>query len=148
MSNVWRITGGTLQYSSGGEFQTPSASEIFSAIASSNATNSSWMEEIATSFPALRFSKISSQVHGHFWFENEKINFELLTKRRGQNVTVAFDSTIADHYVFDNTWFYLSNITPELQRCLSKWSSPATTTISVGQYVNLLKQFQANNLII
>lgn len=147
MSNVWRIANGILQYSSGGEFQTPSASEIFSAIASSNATNANWMEEIAASFPTLRFSKISSQVHGHFWFENEKINFELLTKRRGQNVTVVFDSIIADHYVFDNTWFYLSNITPELQDCLNKWTSPTVTTISVGQYVNLLKQFQTNNLI-
>ena len=144
MSNIWRIFDGVLQYSSNGQFKTPSATEIFSLFSSDGAD---WMAEMSAAFPQIRFSKISSKVYGHFWFENEKINFELLTKRRGQSITISFANGLSDHYVYDNTWFYLSNITPELQDCLSKWTSQASSVISVGQYVNLLKQFQSNNLL-
>lgn len=144
MSNIWRIFDSVLQYSSNGQFQIPSAAEIFSSFSSEGAN---WMEEISAALPQIRFSKISNKVYGHFWFENEKINFELLTKRRGQSISIPFANGLADHYIHDNTWFYLSNITAELRDCLSQWTSPATSKISVGQYVNLLKQFQTGNLI-
>lgn len=147
MSNTWRISDGILQYASGEQFQTPSAVELFSALSSSSGTNPTWADEISAAFPSIRFSKISSQVHGRFWFENEKVHFELLTKRRGKSISISFPNGFADHYVYDNTWFYLSNVTPALQECLYKWTSPTSSVISVGQYVNLLKQFQSTNLI-
>ena len=132
------------QVSDDGTTSIPSANEIFISLSEDH---SDLRNTLLVTFPELRFSKISSQVHGHFWFENEKIHFELQTKRRGKSVPISFPNGFADHYVYDNTWFYLSNITPQLQECLSKWTSRTTSVVSVGQYVNLLKQFQAGNLI-
>lgn len=147
MSNNWIIAENVLQFTTDEECITPSAEAIFSAYSSTEAGNSNWPSEIAAAFPLLRLSKISSQVYGHFWFEEDHINFELVARRRGINISIIPSKGIPDHYVYNNTWFYISNITQELRSCISKWTTPGTSVITVGQYVNLLREFQANQLI-
>lgn len=148
MSNTWIISENVLRYvNNSGTYITPSAEDIFSSFAFSNVTTSQWQAEIAESFPSLRFSKISSQVQAHFWFAQDHINFELVTRRRGINISILPTADLPDHYIHNNTWFYISNITQELQNCIIKWTTPGTTVITVGQYVNLLKEFQTNQLI-
>lgn len=143
--NTWAIENNFIVQNSGdGKHTIPSANSIFASLSENH---SEMREALLTLSPDLRFSKISSPVYGRFWFEDGKIHFELLTKRRGKIISLSFPYGYADHFVHDNTWFYLSNITPELQDCLSKWTSKASSVISVGQYVNLLKQFQAGTLI-
>ena len=95
----------------------------------------------------MRFSKISSKLQAHFWFAEDHINVEFITRRRGVNISILPSADFPDHYVHNNTWFYLSNITQELKTCVTKWTTPGTTVITVGQYVNLLKEFQTNQLI-
>ena len=143
--STWALENNFIVQNSGeGKHTIPSANSIFTSLSENH---SEIKEALLTQYPDLRFSKISSPVYGRFWFEDGKIHFELLTKRRGKIISLSFPYGYADHFVHDNTWFYLSNITPELQDCLSKWTSQASSVISVGQYVNLLKQFQSGNLI-
>lgn len=148
MSNTWIISGNVLRYTINGDaYITPSAEDIFSSIALSNANTSHWSAEITEAFPSLRFSKISSKLQAHFWFAEDHINVEFITRRRGVNISILPSADFPDHYVHNNTWFYLSNITQELKTCVTKWTTPGTTVITVGQYVNLLKEFQTNQLI-
>lgn len=148
MSNTWIISGNVLRYTINGDaYITPSAEDIFSSIALSNANTSHWSAEITEAFPSLRFSKISSKLQAHFWFAEDHINVEFITRRRGVNISILPSADFPDHYVHNNTWFYLSNITQELKTCITKWTTPGTTVITVGQYVNLLKEFQTNQLI-
>ena len=148
MSNTWIISGNVLRYTINGDaYITPSAEDIFSSIALSNANTSHWSAEITKAFPSLRFSKISSKLQAHFWFAEDHINVEFITRRRGVNISILPSADFPDHYVHNNTWFYLSNITQELKTCVTKWTTPGTTVITVGQYVNLLKEFQTNQLI-
>lgn len=148
MSNTWIISGNVLRYTINGDaYITPSAEDIFSSIALSNANTSHWSAEIKEAFPSLRFSKISSKLQAHFWFAEDHINVEFITRRRGVNISILPSADFPDHYVHNNTWFYLSNITQELKTCVTKWTTPGTTVITVGQYVNLLKEFQTNQLI-
>lgn len=148
MSNTWIISGNVLRYTINGDtYITPSAEEIFSSIASSNANTAHWSAEIAEAFPSLRFSKISSKIHAHFWFAQDHINVEFITRRQGSNISILPSADFPDHRVHNNTWFYISNITQELKSCIAKWTVPGTTVITVGQYVNLLKEFQTNQLI-
>ena len=148
MSNTWIISENVLRYTINGDaYITPSAEDIFSSIALSNANTSHWSAEITKAFPSLRFSKISSKLQAHFWFAEDHINVEFITRRRGVNISILPSADFPDHYVHNNTWFYLSNITQELKTCVTKWTTPGTTVITVGQYVNLLKEFQTNQLI-
>ena len=148
MSNTWIISGNVLRYTINGDaYITPSAEDIFSSIALTNANTSHWSAEITEAFPSLRFSKISSKLQAHFWFAEDHINVEFITRRRGVNISILPSADFPDHYVHNNTWFYLSNITQELKTCVTKWTTPGTTVITVGQYVNLLKEFQTNQLI-
>ena len=148
MSNTWIISGNVLRYTINGDtYITPSAEDIFSSIVSSNSNTSHWSAEITEAFPSLRFSKISSKLQAHFWFAEDHINVEFITRRRGINISILPSADFPDHYVHNNTWFYLSNITKELKTCITKWTTPGTSVITVGQYVNLLKEFQTNQLI-
>lgn len=148
MSNTWIISENVLRYTINGDtYIAPSAEDIFSSIALSNASTAHWSAEIAEAFPSLRFSRISSKLHAHFWFAEDHINIEFITRRRGINISILPSAGFPDHYVHNNTWFYLSNITQELKTCITKWTTPGTTVITVGQYVNLLKEFHANQLI-
>lgn len=148
MSNTWIISGNVLRYTINGDTCiTPSAEDIFSSIALSNSNTSHWSAEITEAFPSLRFSKISSKLQAHFWFAEDHVNVEFITRRRGINISILPSADFPDHYVHNNTWFYLSNITQELKTCITKWTTPGTAVITVGQYVNLLKEFQTNQLI-
>lgn len=147
MSINWKVLNGILTRVVNDESLVPDASEIFSAVSGTDNKTSSWMLEIARDLPELRISKISNQVHAHFWFADNHINFELVVRRRGTNISILPSAELPDHHIFNSTWFYLSNITQELRNCIGKWTTSGTSLITVGQYVNLLKEFQSSQLI-
>ena len=147
MSKKWEILNGTLSRVVDGKAVVPAAEDIFAAISGKDSKTSSWMGEILADIPELRISKISSEVQARFWFFEGHINFELVTRRRGRNIVIETSGGLADHYVSNNTWFYLSNITQELRDCITRWTTAGTSVITVGQYINLLKEFQISQLV-
>lgn len=111
MSNTWIISGNVLRYTINGDtYIAPSAEDIFSSIASSNSNTSHWSAENTEAFPSLRFSKISSKIHAHFWFAQDHINVEFITRRQGSNISILPSADFPDHRVHNNTWFYISNL--------------------------------------
>lgn len=147
MSRKWKILNNVLTFFMDDAMLIPTASEIFSAVSGTDVKTVTWLKEIATDLPGLRISKISSQVHAHFWFSEDHINFELIARRRGTGISILPSSDLPDHCVNNNTWFYISNITQELRNCITKWTTSGTSSITVGQYINLLKEFQTSQLI-
>jgi len=147
MSINWKESNGTLTRIINDEPVVPSASEIFSALSGTDNKTKAWLDEIAKDIPGLRISRVSSQVYAHFWFSEDHINFELIARRRGSSISILPSANLPDHHIFNNTWFYISNITPELRNCIGKWTTSGTSFITVGQYVNLLKEFQSSQLI-
>lgn len=146
MGNQWKITDNILHYTNSQNVEIfPRAVDIFSAAFGNG--NIEWLSEIRHDLPDLRFSKISSLVIAHFWLADERINFELIIRRKGASISVQADRVITDHYIHNNTWFYLSNVSPELQKCIERWVTDGTSLISIGQYVNLLQEIRAKNLV-
>lgn len=147
VSRKWKIINNTLTFFMDYAMHIPAASDIFSAVSGTDEKTATWLNEIATDLPDLRISKISSQVYAHFWFSEDHINFELIARRRGTGISILPSSDLPDHCVNNNTWFYISNITQELRNCIGKWTTAETSAITVGQYINLLKEFQTAQLI-
>lgn len=143
----WKVIDNILSLSTDGKkYHVPPAEMIFSIVLESDPQNDEFME-LSKQCRDLRFSKISSRIFGRFWFENNRINFGLFAKRKGTIFPLDISHGLYDHYVYSYTWFYISNITQELKTCIAKWTTLGTTIITVGQYVNLLKEFQTNQLI-
>ena len=144
----WKIIGGVLQRRiDANTYQIPVAADIFSAFWENDDIKKEWPKEIAEDLPELRFSKISSQAHIHFWFESGSVNFELSVYRQGINISLIPADDFPDHYVYNNKWFYISNMTPEVRECLNKWTTHGSSIISIGQYISLLKELQTKHLL-
>lgn len=147
MPRKWLIQNNVLTYIVNNTTSVPAAAKVFSAISGTDDETAAWLNEIRTDLPNLRISKISSTVHAHFWFSENHVNFELVLRRRGRNISVLPSEHLTDHYVHENTWFYIPNLSQELRCCIARWSTPGTSIITVGQYINLLKEFQTHQMV-
>lgn len=147
MPKKWEIIGGILRHRIDTDiYEIPVAAEIFSAVFGTEKVKREWAKEIARDLPELRFSKISSQIHMHFWFECGRVNYELAVRRQGVNISIIPAADFPDHYVYNNKWFYISNMTQDVRECLNRWTTHGSSIISIGQYISLLKELQTKHI--
>lgn len=144
---TWKINNGILTYIRDFETFIFDADVIYSAMIEGRPSAYFDSRELALQLPELRFSRISSAVFGYFWLDNSRIRFELRVIRRGQTITLSNNQNISNHFVFENTWFYLSNITPELNSLLNNLGPDLDGTLSLGRYLHLLKALNEKKLI-
>ena len=144
---TWMIKNGILTYFKDSEEITYDASIIYSSMIEDKSSEYFDSNELSHQLPELRFSRVSSTVFGYFWFDNSHIKFELRVTRRGQMITLPENRPIPNHFVSGNTWFYLSNITPELNALLNDLGPGLDGILSLGQYLHLLKALGEKNLI-
>lgn len=148
MPKKWKIIDGILRHRIDADtYEIPVASDIFSAVFGTGDVKGEKAREITEDLPELRFSKISSQVYVHFWFEYGSVNFELVISRQGKNISIIPSSDFSDHYIYNNKWFYISNMTQEVRECLNRWTTHGSSIISIGQYISMLKELQTKHLL-
>ena len=124
----------------------PKAYEIYAAVIGSNDSPTVKAADVHHDLPQLRFSKISSRLSAYFWLEDETIHFGFQIRRRGHKAVIPGNGYIIDHYILDNTWFFLSNVTPELNKIATELGPADGTIISLGQYIRLIKELQSRDI--
>lgn len=144
---TWMIKNGILTCFKDSEEIVFDANIIYPAMIEGNSLTHFDPKELSCQLPELRFSRVSSTVFGYFRFDNSHIKFELRVTRRGQTITLPDNRTVPNHFISGNTWFYLSNITPELNFLLNDWGPDSDGILSLGRYLHLLKALNEKGLI-
>ena len=144
---TWMIKNGILTCLKDSEEIVYNADTIYSAMVEGNTSSYFSPKDLLRQLPELRFSRISSTVFGYFWFENSKIRFELRATRRGQIISIPYNRNLPNHYISGNTWFFLANVTQELRAVLDDLGPDLDGTLSLGQYLHLLKALSEKGLI-
>lgn len=147
MAGYWSIRDNLLVHEHEGDVKLYDASLLYSVMIEGAEAEEFSKEEISEQLPDLRFSRISSSVTGYFDFDQDQIKFELRTSRRGRVICIPAWGDIPDHYVAENSWFFISNISDELRSLLKQWGPCEDGVLSLGQYLRLLKSLSEKKII-
>jgi len=118
----------------------PDAEEVYAFLSGDNPDEG--IPNPAEAIRELRFSKVGSPVKCDIVSMPEGvIRVELYAIRKNKKWPVdMMNGHIIDHCVGDNEWFYLTGDIAALQDILSKAGIDHTGEITVGQYIDLIKQ--------
>ena len=118
----------------------PSAEEIYSFLSDGN--DSTDVPNPVEQLNEISFSRFGSPLKCELNSgEGNQIVISLYAVRKNQKVPVDMISgVIIDQVVFDNEWFYLNDDFEELQQILCNAEISKSGVISIGQYIDLLKQ--------
>lgn len=147
MAGGWSIRDNVLTHEYDGKTAVYDASVLYSVMIDGTDTEVFSKEEISGQLPELRFSRISSPVTGYFDLDKGQIKFELRVSRRGKVICIPAKEDVPDHYVAENSWFFISNISDELRDLLKRWGPNENGVLTLGQYLRLLKDLSENKII-
>lgn len=140
MKSKWIIHSHHIAIKSGNEVLHPDAREVYSFL---NETNHD-VEAGNPVFemPEVYFSNVGSPVRCEmFSSETNEIYIEIYALRKNKKVPVdMIQGQIIDHCISDKEWFYLIGGVESLQTLLANAGIETTGNISIGQYINLVKQ--------
>lgn len=140
MGARWFVTGHHIAIDDGNDILHPDAKEIYDFITGS--VDSSEYKSPVDELQFLKFSKIGSPVNCDIvTSDNGGIAIKLYALRKKEKCPVDMvDGQIIDHCVSNNEWFYLTGDVSSIQEILYKAGITTTGEISIGQYIDLIKQ--------
>ena len=144
---TWTVNNGVLTFSKDSRDSVFGADEIYAVMVDGTTSTDIDPELLSKQLPRLRFSKVSSSAFGYFWFDGSRIRFELRVTRRGGTATVPILPSIPNHLVIGDTWFFISNISFELDSLLHEWGPDEDGVVSLGNYLHLVKAFEEKKII-
>lgn len=140
MRRKWIIDKHHIAIDAGDGIYHPSAEEIYSFFGDDdeNAENSSPLSEMED----LHFSRVGSPIKCElFSGGNDSIVLSLYALRKNHKWPVdMIDGHIVDHCVSDREWFYINGDISTLQGLFANASIKECGEISIGQYIDLMKQ--------
>ena len=139
MSSKWIVYENHIAIDNGDEILHPEAKEIFEFLTENEETDYS---SPVTDLPDIRFSKVGAPLKCEL-ISNDKghIFLELYTLRKNKKCMVDMvQGYIMDHSYSEGEWFYLTGDIETIQEMLKKANIISSGEISVGQYIDLIKQ--------
>ena len=138
MSLKWIVFDNHIAIDSGDEILHPDAKEIFSILTDEENTG---FGSPAHDMADIRFSKIGAQLKCELNDYNGNIKLDLYAVKKGKRCPIdMIQGHIIDHAVLDSEWFYIIGDIQSLQDMFEKAGITGTGIISIGQYIDLLKQ--------
>lgn len=118
----------------------PNAEEIYSVIFGHN-DHPPFMNPLLE-MRDIKFSKIGSPLQCEVYStESNTIILEIFALRKNQKFPVdMIQGHIIDHCIGNDEWFYINNDVEKLQSVLSRAEISTSGEITIGQYINLIKQ--------
>lgn len=140
MQYKWIIYENHIAIDAGNEILHPSADEVYQFV--SDETDAFDIPNPVEQLSNLRFSKIGSPIKCEvFSSDDNTIRLDLYAIRKNKKGHIDLvDGQIIDHSVLDNEWFYINEDVETLQKKLALADIKECGEISVGQYLNLVKQ--------
>ncbi len=140
MQYKWIIYDNHIAIDAGDEIFHPSADEVYQFVSgeASNFDLPSPIEQLRN----LRFSTIGSPLKCEVFSSNDNnIFLDIYTIRKNQRGHIdVINGQIIDHSVLNNEWFYINDDVETLQTKLALADIKECGKITVGQYLNLVKQ--------
>jgi SNF2 family DNA or RNA helicase len=140
MGSKWIIDKHHIAIDTGDEIYHPSAEEIYSFLGDDEENLD--FPSLLTDLKSLHFSKVGSPIKCELYSgEDNSIVLELYALRKNHKWSVdMIDGHIVDHCVSDREWFYINGDIGTLQGLLANASIQKCGEISIGQYIDLMKQ--------
>ncbi len=135
----WTINDHHIVLDAGDSLLHPSAEEIFSFLEEDgdhpNIPNP--LEQLTE----VHFSKIGSPIKCEIRSEQEDLILDVYAIRMNKKCPIDIvDGMIMDHGITEHEWYYVSGDLEALQKCLSTAGIIRNGKITIGQYINLLRQ--------
>lgn len=143
MKANWIIYNNHLALQDGKNVYHPNASDIYSLLSKDECEKMFNIncENPTVDLPNIRFSRLGSSLHIRL-YNNEcgEIICNIEAKRKGINIPVdMLEGKIIDQCVYNNTWFYLSGNTLQVQEILENVGIKGNGRISTRQYLKLIE---------
>lgn len=140
MNSQWVICNHHIAIDDGESLLHPDAAEIYSFIADDPADTG--VPDPMDCLREIRFSKVGSPVLCELFTDDSgRIVLELYAVRKNTKCPVDIvEGHIMDHCLYEKEWFYISGDLDTLQELLHNAGIKNSGVISLGQYLNLMKQ--------
>ena len=149
MHRKWVVVDNHIAIDTGKEYLHPDAEEVYAFVSEESEEESFNPVQALTN---LHFSKIGSPIKCEvFTNDANKIELALYAIRKNERWPVDMvQGHIIDHGVTDSEWYYINGDIESLQEILLNSNIERCGEITIGQYVNLMKQeyFAENKEII
>ena len=142
MRGKWIIQDNHIALSVGKEILHPSADELYAAMGKQegNFIEDIDCDDINSSFPEIRFSKVGSDIRCRLINRDDRIRVELFCDRKGKEIPVdVIQGQIIDQCICESEWFYVTGSTKEIEKLFFSADIQTCGMISMSQYVELLR---------
>lgn len=142
MRGKWIIQDNHIALSVGNEILHPSADELYAVMGKceGNFVEGIDCDDINSSFPKIRFSKVGSDIRCRLINKGDKIQIELFCDRKGNEVPVdVIQGQIIDQCICGSEWFYVTGSTKEIEKLLFTAEIQTCGIITMSQYVEILR---------
>lgn len=142
MRGKWIIQDNHIALSVGNEILHPSADELYAVMGKceGNFVEGIDCDDINSSFPKIRFSKVGSDIRCRLINKDDKIQIELFCDRKGNEVPVdVIQGQIIDQCICGSEWFYVTGSTKEIEKLLFTAEIQTCGIITMSQYVEILR---------
>lgn len=144
----WIIDNHHIAIESDDEILHPSAAEVYSFVSDGNVSE---FPDPRQDLEGLRLSKVGGSIKCRLYFCDGEIHLKLFVSRKNRCLDIdMIEGQIIDHSISENEWFFVSGDIDTLQQMLQNAGIKNCGVITLGQYIDLLKQdyFSADRLII
>lgn len=146
MQSVWKIENNHIALQTGNELLHPNAEEIYAVVNNlpGNFAEEYECEDIADSFPNMKFSKIGSDIRLKISScKDGNIQYELYCERRGKKVVVdVIQGQIVDQCCTEDEWFYVTGSINEIEKIFSENNITEVEKLTISQYTSLLRNIE------